>query len=95
MREVTIEKYLKSEVEKRGGMCVKFPPLFFAGFPDRIVLLPGEVIAFVELKAPGEKPSALQSRVHARLRNLGFTVRVIDSREQVDGFTEMLDTLFL
>lgn len=90
MKEVTIEKYLKSEVERRGGMCVKFPPLFFAGFPDRIVLLPGELIVFVELKAPGEKPSALQSRVHAKLQRLGFLVWVADSKERVDLLVEML-----
>lgn len=91
MKEVTIEKYLKAEIEKRGGMCVKFPPLFFAGFPDRIVLLPGELIAFVELKAPGEKPSTLQSRVHAKLCKLGFLVIVLDSKERVETFLELMD----
>jgi hypothetical protein len=91
MREVTIENYLKTEIEKRGGMCVKFPPLFFAGFPDRIVLLPGELIAFVELKAPGKTPSPIQRKVHAKLRKLGFLVYVADSIAEVDTLLELLD----
>lgn len=89
--EVTIEKKLITEVEKRGGMCVKFPPLFFAGFPDRIVLLPGEFIAFVELKAPGKTPSPIQRKVHAKLRKLGFLVYVADCVEEVNTLLELLD----
>jgi hypothetical protein len=88
--EVTVENYLKTEIEKRGGMCIKFPPLFFAGFPDRIVLLPNELIAFVELKAPGKKPSTIQGRVHAKLRKLGFLVFVVDSFGAVDTFLELM-----
>lgn len=84
--ERKIEKYLISEVERLGGLCVKFPPLFFRGFPDRIVLLPGATIAFAELKAPGEKPTLIQRNVHARLRSLGFRVEVLDSKESVTGF---------
>jgi VRR-NUC domain len=91
MKEVTIEQRLKAEIEKRGGMCVKFPPLFFAGFPDRIVLLPNELIAFVELKAPGKEPSPIQRKVHARLRKFGFLVFVIDSLGAVDTFLELMD----
>ena len=84
--EKTVEKYLENEIERLGGLCVKFPPLFFRGFPDRIVLLPGAVIAFVETKDTGKKPRPIQERVHAKLRKLGFRVEVIDSKEGVDNF---------
>jgi len=84
--EKKIEKYLIEQVENLRGLCVKVPPLFFRGFPDRIVLLPGGVIAFVEVKAPGAKPTLIQRKVHARLRLLGFRVEVLDSNESVDGF---------
>lgn len=84
--ERKIEKFLVKEVERLGGLCVKFPPLFFRGFPDRIVLLPGATIAFVELKAPGERPTLIQRNVHARLRKLGFRVEVLDSKDAVNGF---------
>lgn len=84
--EKIVEKYLVNEIERLGGLCVKFPPLFFAGFPDRIVLLPGAVIAFVETKDTGKKPRPIQERVHAKLRKLGFRVEVLDSKESVDEF---------
>lgn len=84
--EKIVEKYLVNEIERLGGLCVKFPPLFFVGFPDRIVLLPGAVIAFVEMKDAGKKPRPIQERVHAKLRKLGFRVEVLDSKESVDEF---------
>ncbi|SHJ66351.1 PDDEXK family nuclease [Bacteroides stercorirosoris] len=84
--EKKVEKYLVVRVESLGGLCVKFPPLFFAGFPDRIVLLPGARIVFVELKDEGKKPTPLQVRVHKRLKALGFRVEVLDSKESIDEF---------
>lgn len=86
LKEKDIEKYLIKGIETQGGMCVKFPPLFFRGFPDRIVLMPKGVIVFVELKAPGEKPRLIQTKVHARLKALGFRVEVIDNIIDVDAF---------
>lgn len=86
-REKQIENYLISEWEKiTGGMCLKFPPLFYAGFPDRICLARPALIIFVETKAPGEKPRILQTKIHTRLRAFGFRVEVLDTREAVDGF---------
>lgn len=85
-KERDIEKHLTKSIEAQRGMCVKFPPLFFRGFPDRIVLMPGGVIVFVELKAPGEKPRLIQTKVHEKLRRLGFRVEVIDSMVDVDAF---------
>lgn len=84
--EKKIEKYLVEAVERLGGMCIKFPPLFYRGFPDRIVLLPKGTIIFVETKAPGATPRLIQKKVHARLRGLGFRVEVLDSYDSIDGF---------
>lgn len=84
--EKDVERYLVTKIEAKGGLCVKFAPLFFAGFPDRIVLLPGAVIVFVETKDKGKKPSALQLRVHGVLRGLGFRVEVLDSKEGINEF---------
>ena len=84
--EKQIEKHLVEAVEQLGGLCVKFPPLFFRGFPDRIVLLPGGAVVFVETKAPGQRPRLIQRKVHDHLRRLGFQVEVLDSVESVDGF---------
>jgi hypothetical protein len=40
-----------------------------------------QAVSFCELKAPGKKPTPEQQREHARLRDLGFTVDVIDNLE--------------
>ena len=50
MREKDIEKKLSLMVKKAGGIAVKFVSPSFDGMPDRLVLLPDGVIAFVELK---------------------------------------------
>ena len=45
-------------------------------------------VKFVELKAPGEKPTAQQLRRHKELHDLGFEVAVLDSQEAVDVWVE-------
>ncbi len=90
MLEKTIENKLTLAVKKAGGIAVKFVSPSFAGVPDRLVLLPDGVIAFVELKAPGQKPRPLQEARHRLLRRLGFKVYVIDSEEQIGGMLHEL-----
>jgi hypothetical protein len=90
MNEKQIENKLTLAVKKAGGIAPKFVSPGFAGMPDRIVLLPDGLIAFVELKAPGKKPRPLQLARHRLLRSLGFKVYVIDSVKQIG---RMLDEL--
>ena len=84
MLEREIEQALVKAVKHRGGMCPKFVSPGLDGVPDRIVLLPGSKMAFVETKAPGKTPRPLQLHRHAQLRKLGFTVYVVDSKEQIE-----------
>ena len=90
MKETEIEKKLVLKVKAKGGIAPKFVSPSYAGMPDRLVLLPGGVFAFAELKAPGMKPRPLQVARHRMLRSLGFKVYVIDEVEQIGG---MLDEL--
>ena len=83
--ESRIERHLRVSVKKMGGMAVKFISPGLDGVPDRIVLLPGRKIAFVELKAPGKKPRPLQIKRMRQLECLGFPVFVIDGVEQIGG----------
>ncbi|WP_320951672.1 VRR-NUC domain-containing protein [Hungatella effluvii] len=85
MRENEIERHLVAAVKKMGGLAVKFVSPGLDGVPDRIVLLPGRKIAFVELKAPGKKPRALQEKRKRQLESLGFPLYVIDGVEQIGG----------
>ena len=92
MRESVVERKFTTEVKKRGGLAVKFVSPGFDGVPDRIVLLPGGKIGFVEVKAPREKPRPLQLARHKTLMNLGFRVYVIDSVEQIGGILDEIQT---
>ena len=92
MREKTIEQKLVTAVKKHGGICPKFVSPGFDGMPDRLLLLPHGRFAFVEVKAPGEKPRPLQLARHRLLRRLGFTVYVLDSEEQIGGIIDAVQS---
>jgi DsbC/DsbD-like thiol-disulfide interchange protein len=85
MLEKRIEQRLMHRAKEAGGMAIKWTAPGTAGVPDRIVFLPGGAVIFVELKAPGRWPTALQVRIQQMLRDLGADVRVIDSLEGVDA----------
>ena len=84
MREKIIEEKLIKAVKQKGGVCWKFTSPGTAGVPDRIVLMPKGHIAFVEVKAPNQKPRPLQLSRHRLLRRLGFRVYVLDALEDID-----------
>lgn len=91
IHERDIEAHLVDQCKARGWGCYKFTSPGRRNVPDRIVIVPpaGEPRAqliFIELKAPGKKPTTGQLREHARLRALGCRVEVIDSIEGVDAF---------
>ena len=83
MLEQEIELQLVMAVKKMGGRAVKFMSPGFDGMPDRLVLLPGGKCGFVEVKAPGKKPGALQRVRHEMLKELGFKVYVLVAKEQI------------
>lgn len=90
MREKDIEKKLVQTVKLAGGMCLKFTSPGFDGVPDRLVLLPLGRMAFIELKAPGRKPRALQKRRIKQLTMLGFSCYVVDNREMIGGVIDAI-----
>ena len=91
MREKAIEQRLVKEVRKKGGKCPKFVSPGLSGMPDRIVLMQGGRMAFVEVKAPGKKPRPQQKVRHAELRRLGFPVFLLDCPEQVPEILRELE----
>lgn len=84
--EKVLEKYLVSEVKSLGGWAVKLLSGLVTGLTDRLILLPGGVVAFVELKTTGKKATPRQLIVHKKLRELGFRVEVLDSKEGINNF---------
>ena len=84
MRESKIVRALVDAVRKQGGIAFKFTSQTMNGVPDRLVLLPGGQIGFVELKAPGKQLRLLQKKRKAQLEALGFPVFTVDRLELID-----------
>lgn len=88
MLESEIESTLRKRVHalKNGAKCLKFVSPGFMGVPDRIILLPGAHVIFVELKKPGKKERKRQLYVQGLLRKLGFEVySSVNSKEQIEA----------
>ena len=86
-----LESYYEDKLRKRvkalghGARCLKFESPGFTGVPDRMILLPGGNLIFVEMKQPGKKERKRQEYVHGVLRGLGFEViPTVDSMEQIE-----------
>lgn len=94
MLEKTVEKYLCDRVKATGGETRKLVFAGYRGAPDRLVGWPVDVgrgmksrHALVEMKKPkGPGAEDHQQREHKRLRAIGFDVRVIHTKEEVDAF---------
>ena len=91
MNEKRIERELIKAVKAVGGICPKFISPGFDGVPDRIVLMPNGIIAFVELKSPGKKMRSIQIKRKRQLESLGFSVYCIDRPEQIGGVLDEIN----
>ena len=60
MKESEIEARLVRGVKALGGVAYKFVSPGNVGVPDRVVVLPGGRVIFVELKAEGGRLSPMQ-----------------------------------
>ena len=92
MREKEIEQKLVAEAKADGEIAAKFVSPGLDGMPDRLVLLPGGKIGFVEVKAPGKVPRPLQVARHRLLKRLGFQVFVLDDPAQIGGILDAIRT---
>jgi len=90
MDERSIESRLRLKVKKElGGIAYKFTSPQRRSVPDRLCLLPGGEIFFVECKSTGKFPTKLQKQEHETIRSLGFSVHIVDSYESVDILMEI------
>ena len=88
MLESRIERALVNGVRKAGGWALKLTSPGNAGVPDRLVLVPGGQIIFVELKTDIGRLSPLQIQTHIRLQKLGMDVRTLYGMDQVKMLVE-------
>lgn len=85
MQEKDLEEKFREKVKEAGGRAYKFVSPGNSGVPDRLAVLPGGKIGFVELKQRGRTPTKLQQKQMDRLRELGCCVAVLDKAEDIEG----------
>lgn len=90
MKESAVEKLLVTEAGVLGGLTYKFTSPARKGVPDRIVIWPGGVIHFVELKKKGGKLSPLQEREILRLEKQGCRVYILEGEDDVKRYIETI-----
>ena len=80
MRESTIEQAVCAYAKAKGCLSLKLAGQNQKGQPDRMFLHQGRVL-FVEFKAPGKRPTALQARWLDRLTDHTFHATSCDDIE--------------
>nr|DAY92636.1 MAG TPA: Nuclease [Caudoviricetes sp.] len=90
--EKSIENVLRKAVEAEGGLCLKWVCPGHRGVPDRMILFPGGIIAFVELKRPGAKVKAggLQEWWREKIQSFGFPCYEISRKYQAVALVKRL-----
>lgn len=85
MLESTLEQAVKKHIRSLGGRCYKWVCPGENGVPDRICILPGGKIIFIELKRSGRKDgmSARQKKMFRVLKSLGCKAWRIDNLEDL------------
>lgn len=81
MRESAIERHLTLRIHRIGGVCIKMGQ---DGWPDRLVIVPGGEITFVETKAPTGTVKKHQAVRHATLDKLEQEVFVPKSKDEIN-----------
>lgn len=90
MLEREIEKKLVDGIRRLGGRAYKWVSPGSNGVPDRIIVMPGGRILFVELKTSAGVVSKLQKMQIRMLSQMGCDVRVVFG---MDGVQDLLDRL--
>ena len=84
MLEKSLEMKRRRRVKLMGCLCLKFVSPGYVGVPDRMIMVPGGKVLFVELKKPGKKERPRQEYVHTLFRRFGFEVfSAVDSDEKI------------
>ena len=89
MTESQLERRLTRGVKTLGGRAYKFVSPGNAGMPDRLVILPGGRVLFVELKTASGRLSVRQRLKIQELRCLGANVRPLFGADEVDEFLQL------
>lgn len=83
MKEKLIESALVKAVKHKGGICLKLVSPSLVGIPDRLILMEGGRLGFVEVKTTGKKPRLVQEKRMVQLEQLGFKVFILDNLDDI------------
>jgi len=84
-KEKTIEEELVRRVRALGGIAEKTTVIGRRGFFDRVVVMPGGMVIFVECKRPrGGRLSPHQIERILQYRRLGAVVAVVSNSGDID-----------
>lgn len=84
--ESDIERYLVRRVKELGGRAYKFVSPTNRGVADRLIVLPGGRVWFVEVKKIGGRLSPLQRFFAEEIKALGCNYAIVWTKEDVDVF---------
>ena len=87
--EKSIERYLVEQAKINGLLCLKYSNPNMVGYPDRLLVLPGGGVIWVELKSKGRKPTKIQQIRMTELTGMGHSVRVIDNKPDIDELIKL------
>ena len=90
MKERDIEALLRDGVKQLGGKAYKWGSPGNAGVPDRIVILPGGKVVFVELKQENGRLTRLQKMQQETLRAMGAAAVTLRGTEDVKMYLGVL-----
>ncbi len=90
MLERELEKRLVEGVKKLGGKAYKFVSPGNTGVPDRMIIMPGGHVIFVELKTDTGRLTKLQQRQISVIKRMGCNVLVAYG---LAGVIEVLEVL--
>ena len=89
--EGKIQAYLVKRVHETGGAYRRLQWIGRNGAPDVIAWWPDGSVAFIEVKALGEKPTKQQLYEHRQMIETGLDVYVVDSKETIESMLKELN----
>ena len=86
--ERELERHFSAECKRLGIVSLKLMLKFATGWPDRLVPLKSQKVLWVELKTLTGVVSDRQQTIHKMLRDLGHTVLILRSKQEITDALE-------
>lgn len=90
MREKDIENWIRRQIKNMGGTFMKFVSPGNNGVPDRIAIMPGGYIWFVELKTDTGELTPIQTWKIEQMKKLDVPVIVVRGMTDARAFVDTL-----